>query len=89
MNVAAVDMGGATDSVALEFYASGVRNASDVHVQIGGQEVPVLYVGAAGHFRGLDQVSVLVPRAMAGMGDLEVSLTADGQAANPIHVRIQ
>ena len=89
MNSAAVDLGAATDFVALEFYASRVRNASDVHVQIAGQEVPVLFAGAAGHFAGLDQISVQVPRSMAGMGDVEVAMTVDGQTANPVHVRIQ
>jgi len=78
-----------SDSVMLQFYASGVRDASELHVRIGGQEVPVLYSGAAGHFPGLDEVTVEVPRSLAGMGDVDVVLTADGQTASPVHIHIQ
>jgi hypothetical protein len=44
----------------LQFYASGVRDASAVHVQIAEQDVPVRYSGASGHFPGLDEVTVLL-----------------------------
>jgi uncharacterized protein (TIGR03437 family) len=86
---APVDLSNSTDKVVLQFYASGVRNASDVHVQIAGQEVPVLYAGPAGNFKGLDQVSVQVPSSLAGMGDAAVVMTVDGQTAAPVHVHIQ
>jgi len=89
LNGAALDLSSAGDNVALEFYASGVRAATDVQVQIAGQSVPVLYAGAASHFPGLDQISVLVPRSLAGIGDAEVSLTADGELAAPVHLQIQ
>jgi len=84
-----VDLGAPEDVVALQFYASGVRDASEVRVQIAGTDVPVLYAGAAGHFPGLDQVSVQLPRSLAGSGDVEVVLTVDGQTASPVHIRIQ
>jgi uncharacterized protein (TIGR03437 family) len=73
----------------LQFYASGVRDAADVHVQIAGQEAPVRYAGASGHFPGLDEVTVELPRSMAGMGDVDVVLTVDGQAASPVRIHIQ
>ena len=85
----AVDLGASSDAVALQFYASGVRDAGEIHVQIGGEDVAVLYAGAAERFSGLDQISVQVPRNMAGRGDVDVSLTVDGQTANPVRVRIQ
>lgn len=85
----AVDMGSSADSVTLRFYASGVRDASAVHVQIGGEDVPVLYAGASGYYAGLDEVMVQAPRSLVGRGDVEVSVTADGQASNPIHIHIQ
>jgi len=84
-----VALGDPADTVALQFYASGVRDASDVHVQIAGQEVPVLYAGVAGHFPGLDQVSVQVPRSLAGKGDVDILLTVGGQTAKPVHIFIQ
>jgi len=86
---AAVDLFESSDKVMLQFYASGVRDASEVHVQIAGQDVPVRYAGAAGHFPGLDEVIVELPRSLAGMGQVDVVLTADGQTASPVPVHIQ
>jgi hypothetical protein len=84
-----VNLLASSDKVMLQFYASGVRDASEAHVQIAGQDVPVLYSGASGHFPGLDEVIVEVPRSLAGMGQVDVVLTADGQTANPVPVHIQ
>jgi len=84
-----LDLGAPSDVVVLQFYASGVRDAADVHVRVGGEEVGVLYAGAAEHFSGLDQVSVQVPRSLAGRGEVDVLLTADGQTGSPVRLRIQ
>jgi len=89
MHAGPVDPRASSDTVLLQFYASGVRDASEVHVQIAGQDVPVRYFGAAGHFAELDEVTVEVPRSLAGFGDVEVVLTADGQTASPVHIQIQ
>ena len=89
LTAGAVNLGASSDQTALQFYASGVRDAQDIHVRIGGDEVPVLYTGPANHFPGLDQVSVQVPRTLAGRGDVEVQLTVDGQSAAPVRLRIE
>ena len=89
IGAAPVDLGESSDVVALEFYASGLRGGSEIHVQIAGREVPVLYAGPAGHFAGLDQVSVEVPRSLAGSGNVDVALTVDGRTAEPVHIVIQ
>jgi uncharacterized protein (TIGR03437 family) len=89
IGAAPVDLGASTDMVALDFYASGVRDGSAIEVRIGGQSVPVLYAGAAEHFAGLDQISVQLPRSLAGSGDADVLLTVDGQTAEPVRVHIQ
>jgi uncharacterized protein (TIGR03437 family) len=89
MQAAPVDLGAPTDTVMLRFYASGVRDASSVRVQIAGQNAPVLYFGAAGYFPGLDEVTVEVPRILAGIGDADVELTVDGQTADPVRIHIQ
>lgn len=78
-----------SDQVMLRFYASGVRQAAQVRVQIAGQEVPVIYSGAAGHFQGLDEVTVEIPRSLAGVGEADVVLTVDGQPASPVRIQIQ
>lgn len=89
VHTAPVDLGASSDVVALQFYASGLRDASEVRVQIAGRDVPVLYAGKAAHFEGLDQVSVRLPRSLTGVGEVDVVLTVDGQTANPVRIRIQ
>jgi hypothetical protein len=32
---------------------------------------------------------VEIPRSLAGMGDVEATLTVDGQTAEPVHIHIQ
>ncbi len=84
-----VDLSSSSDVVSLKFYATGVSGASEVHMQIGGEEAPISYAGASGYFPGLDEVIVQVPRSLAGRGGVDVSLTADGQTASPVHIAIQ
>jgi hypothetical protein len=88
IGTAPVDLGMLTDAVTLKFYAYGVRQASEVHVRIGGEEVPVVYAGASGYFPGLDEVMVQAPRSLMGRGATDVALTADGQTADPVHIHI-
>jgi len=86
---APIDPAATLDRTMLQIYASGVREASEVHVQIGGQDVPVLYAGASGHFPGLDEVVVEVPRSLAGFGEVDVTMTVDGMTARPVRIQIQ
>jgi len=89
LRAAPVDLLASSDKVMLRFYASGLRYASEVHVQIAGQEVPVVHSGPSDDFAGLDEVTVELPRSMAGMGQVDMVLTADGQTASPVPVHIQ
>jgi uncharacterized protein (TIGR03437 family) len=89
LGAAPIDLGTSTDAVTLKFYASGVSGASEVHVQIAGEEAPVYYAGASGYFPGMDEVMVRVPRSLAGRGATDVTLTADGKTAGPVQVSIQ
>src|ERR1700722_710274 len=86
---APVELGASSDVVALRFYASGIRDGTEIHAQIAGHDVPVLYAGPAGRFAGLDEVSVAVPRSLAGSGNADVSLTVDGRTTSPVHIQIQ
>ena len=86
---APVDLFASADKVMLQFYASGVREASEVRVQIAGQEVQILHSGASADFPGLDEITVELPRSLAGMGQVDVVLTADGQTASPVRIPIQ
>jgi uncharacterized protein (TIGR03437 family) len=76
--------------VYLELYGTGIRNANNVTVTVGGGTVPVLSSGAQGIFLGLDQIDVgPLPASLAGKGNVNIALTADGQTANTINVTIQ
>jgi uncharacterized protein (TIGR03437 family) len=49
----------------------------------------VTYAGPQGTYPGLDQYNILVPSSVAGMGTVNIVVTAGGVASNPIHVTIQ
>ena len=52
--------------------------------------MPALYSGPAPGFAGLDQVNIgPLPQSLAGAGNANIVLTADGQAANTVNVTIQ
>lgn len=84
-----VALGGLQDTTLLRFYASGARGAGDVRVHIAGQDVPVLYSGASAHFGSMDEVTVQLPRSLAGTGPADVELAVDGRAAAPVRIYIQ
>jgi uncharacterized protein (TIGR03437 family) len=77
--------------VYLILYGTGIRNAGSgqVTVNIQGLEVPVSYGGPQTQFAGLDQVNVLLPRALAGTGVANIVLSAEGKAANTVYVSIK
>ncbi|MBI1766443.1 MAG: hypothetical protein HYR56_33975 [Acidobacteria bacterium] len=87
-----IDLGPASDQVFLILYGTGWRNRSSqsaVMVKVGNADAPVSFAGAQGSLTGLDQINVLLPKALAGRGEVEVSLIADGQTANPVRVSIR
>jgi uncharacterized protein (TIGR03437 family) len=86
-----IDLGPATDLVYLILYGTGFRNRSAltaVVCRIGGVDANVLFAGAAPGFVGLDQGNVLLPRSLAGRGEVDVVLTADGKAANTVRIAV-
>ncbi len=88
---APIDLGAETDQVAVSLFGTGIRNRSAlsaVTCTIGGAAAQVPFAGAQGAFVGLDQVNVLVPASLRGRGEVEVLLTVDGQAANPVTIRV-
>jgi uncharacterized protein (TIGR03437 family) len=76
----------------LSLYGTGIRlrqSLSGVRVSVGGVDLPVIYAGAQGDAPGLDQVNLLLPRALAGRGEVEVALTVDGRTANAVTIQIR
>ena len=85
-----IDLGPSTEQVYLEMYGTGIRNAKNVTVTVGGMSVPMLYAGAAPGYLGEDQVNIgPLPPALAGQGNVSIVLSADGQQANIVTVTIQ
>lgn len=87
-----MDLGSPTDTLVLVLYGTGIRNKSDlanVTAQIGGVPAQVAYAGANVAYSGFDQVNVVVPRALAGAGNVPVILTVDGVTANVVTINVK
>jgi uncharacterized protein (TIGR03437 family) len=88
---APVNIGSGGDQAYLILYGTGFRAAgiSGVTVTIAGVAAPVSFAGPQGGFAGLDQVDALIPRSLAGKGQVTVQLTANGIAANSVNITIK
>ncbi len=87
-----IDLGPPGETVAVVLFGTGLRNRSaqtSVNVKLGGADAPVQYASFAPGFVGLDQVNVVVPRSLAGRGEVEVALAADGKPANAVSISIR
>ncbi|MFN0086854.1 MAG: hypothetical protein ACKVX9_15795 [Blastocatellia bacterium] len=86
-----IDLGPEGDQVFLLLFGTGIRGRSaldKVAVRVGGIDAPVGYAGAQG-LPGLDQINVALPRSLAGKGEVDVLLTADGQFANTVRINVR
>jgi uncharacterized protein (TIGR03437 family) len=76
--------------VYLEIYGTGIHNAKNVTVTIGGQSVTVLWVGPQGAYPGLDQINVgPLPASLKGKGQVNIAVSADGQSANATNITVK
>ena len=76
----------------LILFGTGFRGRSAlsaVTAQVGGENATVLYAGAQGGQVGLDQLNLLLPRALTGRGEVGVVMSADGKLANTVQVTIR
>lgn len=83
---------GVDTPLAIELFATGVSGASGqptVTATIAGQPVPVLYAGPQNQYPGLDQVNISVPLTLRSIGIVNIILTVNGVAADPVQVLIQ
>jgi uncharacterized protein (TIGR03437 family) len=84
-----IDLSNPSDQVYLSLYGTGIRGRSalsQVVVTIAGVPVEVLYAGTQSQYPGLDQVNVKLPASLAGKGDITISISVDGQAANVVRL---
>ena len=84
-----MSLGGASDTLYVELYGTGIRGAASVQCFVAGQSVPVLYAGLVAAYPGLDQINISIPRSLAGTGDVRVYVVADGVASNAVGLNIQ
>ena len=86
-----INLGGATDTVYLTLYGTGLQAAgtAGVTVTINGVNAPVTYAGPQGGVVGLDQVNARIPSSLAGKGNVSVILTAMGVQSNPVQLTIK
>lgn len=83
-----IDLGPATEQVFLLLFGSGFRNSATTTASIGGTNAPVSFAGAT-TLAGLDQANVRIPRELAGRGDANINLTANGAVSNTVRVNIR
>ena len=79
----AVDFGPASDRLFLALYGTGVRGAT-TSVRIAGMDFSAAYAGPQGQYPGLDQVNVELARSLAGAGQVDVTMHADGISSNAV-----
>jgi uncharacterized protein (TIGR03437 family) len=77
------------DQLYLTLYGSGLGSATSATATVGGVAATVSYAGPQGTYTGLDQYNILLPSAVAGMGKVNVIVTAGGKPSNPVNVTVQ
>lgn len=87
-----IDLGAEGDSVYLSLYGTGVRHRRDlgnVSATVGGTRARVTYAGLQSSYAGLDQINVMIPRELAGRGEVDVVVNVEGKPANVVRVKIK
>jgi uncharacterized protein (TIGR03437 family) len=87
-----INLGPSGTIVVLVVYGTGIRGRSSlagVTATIGGVAGQVLYAGPQSQYAGLDQVNVIIPRTVAGSGEVDLALEVDGKPANTVRISIR
>ncbi|NOT60389.1 MAG: hypothetical protein HOP19_09215, partial [Acidobacteria bacterium] len=84
-----------SEQAVLVLYGTGLRKRSDVITarvnlqQANGVQLPMLYAGPQGSFVGLDQLNVLLPRTLAGKGEMHIRTIVEARVANLVKLNFQ
>ncbi|HEX9918324.1 MAG TPA: lamin tail domain-containing protein, partial [Pyrinomonadaceae bacterium] len=70
----------------LIIFSTGVRRAQSVGVNIGGHALTVENVLPSPDLPGLDEIHVLLTRALAGAGNVPLVVRADGRESNRVNI---
>ena len=84
-----IDLSNENDRVFLVLFGTGWRRRSGLSgtvLRAGDTEVPIVDLVPHRDLIGVDQLNALLPRRLAGRGQVELSLVVDGLAANILHV---
>lgn len=87
----AIDLGPDGTQVFLVLYGTGLRFVSAPEagsVSVGG-EASAPAIAANPGYPGLDEMRFLLPRSLAGRGDVDIAVTLDGATSNSVKVRVQ
>jgi len=86
---APIQFGAEEEELFLILFGTGLRHHNGkVMARLGDAESPALYAGAQGGMAGLDQVNLILPRELAGTGEVELHLIVDGRPTNLLRVVI-
>jgi uncharacterized protein (TIGR03437 family) len=85
---------GTTNAIAANSFVmlalTGVRYASArPTVTLGGTVITPTFSGPQGTFAGLDQINFQIPASLAGRGEVDLIVTADGKTSNTVKLRVQ
>lgn len=70
----------------LAIFSTGVRRAESVSVNVGGRALVVENVLPSPDLPGLDEIHVVLTRALAGAGTVPLVVRADGRESNPTSI---
>jgi uncharacterized protein (TIGR03437 family) len=87
-----IDLSPQSDQVYLLLYGTGIRGHGDltqVRLQAGGRILPVQAAEAQASFAGLDQVNVLLPRSLIGLGNIKLQLFVKEKRSQEIEIFIK
>ena len=89
---AAIDLGGDQDQAVVVLFCTGIRGRSSVaavRLRIGTNQLPVQYADLQGQYDGLDQVNVVLPQSLQGLGVQNVILIVDAVESNTVQLRFR
>jgi uncharacterized protein (TIGR03437 family) len=73
----------------LSLYGTGFHRGTNFTARIGATSLTVLGVAPSPQFAGEDQMNILIPKSLAGAGDVALVITADGIASNTPHINLR
>ena len=85
----ALPVGDGDEQLVLTLFGTGWRGAAQVTARAGEEEAAVLFAGAHPGTPGMDQLNVVIPKLLAGRGEVELVVVADGVAANRVRLRME